>query len=428
MPIPGHVDPVPVPRVITPREDGRVDLVGLSRAQIKAELSVAGLDDKQARLRSKQLFHWLYHRGVTDFEAMTDLAKPMRGWMAERFVVGRPSVVEAQVSTDGTRKWLLRSDDGQDYEMVFIPDADRGTLCVSSQVGCTLNCRFCHTGTMRLVRNLTPGEIVGQVMLARDALGEWPKGNMGVAAGIDADDEDDDAPQYSPDGRLLTNIVMMGMGEPLYNFDNVRDALKVVMDGDGLALSKRRITLSTSGVVPMMARAAEEIGVNLAVSLHAVTKEVRDEIVPINRKYGIEELLQACAAYPKANNARRITFEYVMLKDKNDSDDDARELVRLIRHYKLPAKVNLIPFNPWPGAIYECSDPARIKAFSNIIFESGISAPVRTPRGPRHHGRLRAVEVRLGEEEPRRAGPAGRGKAGRSGLSAGRESPRFRPP
>lgn len=377
MQIPGHIDPVPVPRAITPREDGRVDLLGLSRDQIRAELELAGLDAKQAKLRAKQIFHWLYHRGVTDFDAMTDIAKAQRPFFAERFVIGRPQVVEAQVSSDGTRKWLLRSDDGQDYEMVFIPDADRGTLCVSSQVGCTLNCRFCHTGTMRLVRNLTPGEIVGQVMLARDALGEWPKGTMAASD----EDEDDDAPQYSPDGRMLTNIVMMGMGEPLYNFDNVRDALKVVMDGDGLALSKRRITLSTSGVVPMMARAAEEIGVNLAVSLHAVTKEVRDEIVPINRKYGIEELLQACADYPKANNARRITFEYVMLKDKNDSDEDARELVRLIRQYKLPAKVNLIPFNPWPGAIYECSSPERVRRFSEIIFEAGISAPVRTPRG-----------------------------------------------
>jgi len=233
-------------------------------------------------------------------------------------------------------------------------------LCVSSQVGCTLNCRFCHTGTMALVRNLEPSEIVGQVMLARDALGEWPS---------------------QPEGRMLTNIVMMGMGEPLYNFDNVRDALKIVMDGDGLGLSRRRITLSTSGVVPMMARAGEEIGVNLAVSLHAVTKEIRDEIVPLNRKYGIEQLLEACAAYPGANNARRITFEYVMLKGKNDSDEHARELVRLIRHYRLPAKVNLIPFNPWPGAPYECSTDERIRSFSNIIFEAGISAPVRTPRG-----------------------------------------------
>ncbi|RVT41696.1 23S rRNA (adenine(2503)-C(2))-methyltransferase RlmN [Sphingobium algorifonticola] len=379
MQIPGHIDPVPVPRTVTPRADGRVDLLGLNKMQIQGALMESQLDVKQAKLRAKQLFHWIYHRGETDFAMMTDLAKPMRLWMADRFVIGRPQVVEAQLSSDGTRKWLLRSDDGQDYEMVFIPDADRGTLCVSSQVGCTLNCRFCYTGTMRLVRNLTPGEIVGQVMLARDALGEWPKGNM--AAAVDDEDEDDDAPLYTTDGRMLTNIVMMGMGEPLYNFDNVRDALKVVMDGDGLALSKRRITLSTSGVVPMMKRAAEEIGVNLAVSLHGVTKEVRDEIVPINRKYGIEELLQACADYPKANNARRITFEYVMLKDKNDSDADARELVRLIKHYKLPAKVNLIPFNPWPGALYECSSPERIRAFSNLIFAAGISAPIRTPRG-----------------------------------------------
>jgi len=257
---------------------------------------------------------------------------------------------------------------------------DRATICVSSQVGCTLNCRFCHTGTMRLVRNLTPGEIVGQVMLARDALGEWPKAGQADFSEL-GDDLVDDNGGYSADGRLLTNIVMMGMGEPLYNFDHVRDALKIVMDGDGLALSKRRITLSTSGVVPMMARCGEEIGVNLAVSLHAVTKEIRDEIVPINRKYGLEELLQACADYPGASNARRITFEYVMLKDKNDTDAHARELVRLIRHYKLPAKVNLIPFNPWPGAIYECSAPERIRRFSDIVFEAGISAPVRTPRG-----------------------------------------------
>ncbi|MEP9358514.1 23S rRNA (adenine(2503)-C(2))-methyltransferase RlmN [Sphingomonas sp. KR3-1] len=360
MPIPGHIDPVPVPRPAVVREDGRTDLIGLTRDQMRAVLADAGLEPKQAKLRAKQIWHWIYNRGATDFSAMTDIAKAQHPWLTERFVIGRPQVVEAQVSTDGTRKWLLRSDDGQDYEMVFIPDADRGTLCVSSQVGCTLNCRFCHTGTMRLVRNLTAGEIVSQVMLARDSLGEWPS---------------------QPEGRMLTNIVMMGMGEPLYNFDNVRDGLSIVMDGDGLALSKRRITLSTSGVVPMMARAGEEIGVNLAVSLHAITKEVRDEIVPINKKYGIEELLQACADYPGANNARRITFEYVMLKDKNDSDAEARELVRLLRKYDLPAKVNLIPFNPWPGAPYECSTPERIRAFSNIIFEAGISAPVRTPRG-----------------------------------------------
>ena len=360
-----QLDPVPVARPAadagyTPRSDGRVDLLGLARDHIARLFGEAGFDAKAARLRAKQVFHWIYHRGVTDFAAMTDIAKTMRPWLAERFVIGRPEIVEAQHSTDGTRKWLLRTADGHDFEMVFIPDADRGTLCVSSQVGCTLNCRFCHTGTMRLVRNLTAGEVVGQVMLARDSLGEWPS---------------------TPEGRMLTNIVMMGMGEPLYNFDAVRDALRIVMDGDGLALSKRRITLSTSGVVPMMARAGEEIGVNLAVSLHAVTKEVRDEIVPLNRKYGIEELLQACADYPGANNARRITFEYVMLKDKNDSDEDARELVRLIRRYRLPAKVNLIPFNPWPGAPYECSTPERIKRFSDIVFEAGISAPTRTPRG-----------------------------------------------
>jgi len=360
MPIPGAVDPVPVARTGAPRADGRAELVGLSKEQIRAAFEAAGLDGKQAKLRAKQVWHWIYNRGVGDFASMSDIAKAQRPWFAEKFTISRPEVVEAQVSSDGTRKWLLKTHDGHDFEMVFIPDADRGTLCVSSQVGCTLNCRFCATGTMQLVRNLEPSEIVGQVMLARDALGEWPS---------------------QPEGRMLTNIVMMGMGEPLYNFDNVRDALKIVMDGDGLGLSRRRITLSTSGVVPMMARAGEEIGVNLAVSLHAVTKEIRDEIVPLNRKYGIEQLLEACAAYPGANNARRITFEYVMLKGKNDRDEDARELVRLIRKYRLPAKVNLIPFNPWPGASYECSEPERIKAFSNIVFESGISAPVRTPRG-----------------------------------------------
>jgi 23S rRNA (adenine2503-C2)-methyltransferase len=360
MAIAGHIDPVPVPRALPASEDARVDLVGLSRDEVRGALETAGLDAKQAKLRAKQIWHQIYHRGATEFTAMSDIAKPHRLWLEERFSIGRPQVMEHLVSTDGTRKWLLRTPDGNDFEMVFIPDADRGTLCVSSQVGCTLNCRFCHTGTMRLVRNLTAGEIVGQVMLARDTLGEWPS---------------------QPEGRMLSNIVMMGMGEPLYNFDNVRDALKIVMDGDGLGLSRRRITLSTSGVVPMMARAGAEINVNLAVSLHAVTKEVRDEIVPINRKYGIEELLQACADYPGVNNARRITFEYVMLKDKNDSDEDAHELVRLIRQYKLPAKVNLIPFNPWPGAPYECSTPERVSRFSSIIFEAGISAPIRRPRG-----------------------------------------------
>lgn len=381
MQIPGHIDPVPLPAKVTPREDGRVDLIGLSVAEIRDLLIEAGLEEKQGKLRSKQLFHWMYHRGIDDFAIMTDMSKTLRPWLAERFVIGRPEIVEAHLSEDGTRKWLLRSADSQDYEMVFIPDEDRGTLCISSQVGCTLNCRFCHTGTMRLVRNLSPGEIVGQVMLARDALGEWPKGVMDFADEEEAENTKEYNQAYRSDGRLLTNIVLMGMGEPLYNFDNVRDAMKVVMDGSGLALSRRRITLSTSGVVPMIARAGEEINVNLAISLHAVNKETRDEIVPLNRKYSIEELLQACADYPGSSNSRRITFEYVMLKDKNDSDEDARELVNLLRQYDLPAKVNLIPFNPWPGSVYECSTPERIKAFSKIVFDAGISAPVRTPRG-----------------------------------------------
>jgi len=377
MPIPGHIDPVPVPRANTPRTDGRVDVVGLSREDLREALAAAGMEPKQAKLRAKQIWHWVYNRGATDFHQMTDIAKAQHPWLAERFVVGRPGVVEAQVSSDGTRKWLLRSDDGHDYEMVFIPDADRGTLCVSSQVGCTLNCRFCHTGTMRLVRNLTPGEIVGQVMLARDALGEWPRGNMASAN----DDESDEASHYTSDGRMLTNIVMMGMGEPLYNFDNLKKALGIVMDGDGISLSKRRITLSTSGVVPMMARAGAEIGVNLAVSLHAVTKEIRDEIVPINKKYGIDELLAACAAYPGANNARRITFEYVMLKDKNDSDDDARELVRLIKQYKLPAKVNLIPFNEHSGSEFKRPNDKSVLDFQRVLLKQGFTTTVRVSRG-----------------------------------------------
>ncbi len=393
MPIPGHIDPVPVPRPVVAGADSRVDLVGLPREAIREALEAAGLEPKQAKLRAKQIWHQIYNRGATSFEAMSDIAKPQRAWLAERFVIGRPEVVVEQVSTDGTRKWLLKTPDGHDFEMVFIPDADRGTLCVSSQVGCTLNCRFCHTGTMRLVRNLTAGEIVGQVMLARDSLGEWPS---------------------QPEGRMLSNIVMMGMGEPLYNFDNVRDALKIVMDGDGLGLSRRRITLSTSGVVPMMARAGEEIGVNLAVSLHAVTKEVRDEIVPLNRKYGIEALLEACAAYPGANNARRITFEYVMLKDKNDSDEDALELVRLIRKYKLPAKVNLIPFNPWPGRALRMlrrgSGPALL---GHRLRGRHLRADPPAARA-RHHGRLRPAQIGRREEEPGRARPARRGENGRA--------------
>ena len=397
MQIPGHIDPRTTPRKpAPPRADGKRALLGLARPDLRALLIEVGIPEKQANMRVSQVWNWIYQRGVTDIAAFANISKDTRALLDAHFVVGRPEIVTAQVSIDGTRKWLLRFDDGEEAECVFIPDAYRGTLCVSAQVGCTLNCRFCFTGTMKLVRNLTTAEIVGQVMLARDALGEWPNATAPVAPrptvlDDDDDDRDDDVPyipghnapgsNYTSDGRMLTNIVMMGMGEPLYNFDNVRDALAIVMDGDGLGLSKRRITLSTSGVVPMMERAGTEIGVNLAVSLHAVTKEIRDEIVPINKRYGIEELLSACAAYPGANNARRITFEYVMLKDKNDSDAEAHELVRLIRKYRLPAKVNLIPFNPWPGSAYETSLPERVSAFSEIIFKSGISAPVRRPRG-----------------------------------------------
>jgi 23S rRNA (adenine2503-C2)-methyltransferase len=352
-------DPVVVPRVAA-AATGKLELLGLDRAELRAALIAVGISEAQAKMRSGQVWHWIYHRGTTDFAAMSNIAKDTRELLAAHFVVGRPEIVTEQISEDGTRKWLLRTTDANEYEMVFIPDADRGTLCVSAQVGCTLNCRFCHTGTMKLVRNLSVDEIVGQVMLARDSLGEWPS---------------------SAEGRMLSNIVMMGMGEPLYNFEHVKKALHIVMDAEGMQMSRRRITLSTSGVVPMIARAGAEIGVNLAVSLHAVTKQVRDEIVPLNKKYGIDELLKACAAYPGANNARRITFEYTMLKDKNDSDEDAYELVRLIKKYRIPAKVNLIPFNPWPGTAYECSDWVQIQRFSEIVFAGGISAPVRTPRG-----------------------------------------------
>ncbi|MGF1607784.1 MAG: 23S rRNA (adenine(2503)-C(2))-methyltransferase RlmN [Kiloniellales bacterium] len=334
--------------------EAKPNLVGLSRAELEAEL--AALDEP--RFRAKQLWHWIYFRGVGDFAAMTSLGKSLRDRLAERYLVARPGVATAQLSSDGTRKWLLRFADAQEAECVHIPEEERGTLCLSSQVGCTLTCRFCHTGTQRLVRNLAPAEIVGQVMLVRDALGDWP------------------TPESD---RQISNLVMMGMGEPLYNFDNVAKALRIVMDGEGIAISKRRITLSTAGVVPMMARCGEELDVNLAVSLHAVTNEIRDRIVPLNKKYPLEELLAACRAYPGVNNARRITFEYVMLKGVNDSLADARELLRLLK--PMHAKVNLIPFNPWPGAPFECSSPQAIKAFSDLLFEGGISAPVRTPRG-----------------------------------------------
>ncbi|MEP4378349.1 MAG: 23S rRNA (adenine(2503)-C(2))-methyltransferase RlmN [Alphaproteobacteria bacterium] len=341
-----------------PSEAGPINLIGMSRAELTATLE--GLDEP--RFRADQLFKWIYGRGATEFDQMTNLSKTLRAKLADDYVVARPLISQDLSSTDGTHKWLLRLDDGNEVECVHIPESDRGTLCVSSQVGCTLNCRFCHTGTQRLVRNLGPAEIVGQIMLARDHLGEWPTAERPTI--------------YE---RELSNIVMMGMGEPLYNFDNVAAALKIVMDDAGIAISRRRITLSTAGVVPLIERCGAELGVNLAVSLHAVRDELRDEIVPINRKYPIAELLAACHEYPGVRNSRRITFEYVMLRDVNDSDADARELVRLIAG--IPSKVNLIPFNPWPGAPYDRSTDARIEAFADIVRAAGYPSPVRTPRG-----------------------------------------------
>jgi 23S rRNA (adenine2503-C2)-methyltransferase len=355
--------------------EGRRNLVGLSRAELEAELGALG----EPAFRARQLWHWIYHRGVTDFDAMTSLAKSLRAKLAEGHAVGRPEVATAQTSFDGTRKWLLRFADRQEVESVHIPEEERGTLCISSQVGCTLTCRFCHTGTQRLVRNLGPAEIVGQVMLARDALGEWP------------------APA---EGRQITTLVMMGMGEPLYNYDNVAKALKIVMDNEGISISKRKITLSTAGVVPAMRRCGEELGVNLAVSLHAVRDELRDVIVPLNRKYPLKELLAACREYPGVHNARRITFEYVMLREVNDSAADARELVRRLKG--IPAKTNLIPFNPWPGAPYDCSSPQAIERFAQILNDAGLSAPVRTPRGQdimAACGQLKSASQRLKKSE-----------------------------
>jgi 23S rRNA (adenine2503-C2)-methyltransferase len=343
------------PRPARGHNDLRRNLVGLSRDDLKTTLVEAGLEP----FRARQVWQWIYWHGVTDFGRMTNIAKKTRDRLAELFVIERPEIVTEQRSTDGTRKWLLRFPDGNEAETVNIPEEDRGSVCVSSQVGCTLTCSFCHTGTQPLVRNLAPAEIVGQFMVARDSYGEWP------------------TPTETT--RMLSNIVMMGMGEPLYNFDNVATALKIVMDEQGIALSRRRITLSTSGVVPMIPKVGEVLDVNLAVSLHAVSDAVRDTLVPINRKWPIAQLLKACADYPGARNSRRITFEYAMLKGVNDSDADARELVRLLA--PLHAKVNLIPFNPWPGAPYECSSNNRMHRFAEIVNEGGLSAPIRTPRG-----------------------------------------------
>jgi 23S rRNA (adenine2503-C2)-methyltransferase len=342
-------------------------LIGLSRAEIIEKLGSIGVSPAQRKMRAQQIWHWMYVRGVQNFSEMSSISKDMRAELEQHFTVARPEVIVEQISNDGTRKWLLRLPSGtagekaHEVECVYIPETDRGTLCVSSQVGCTLNCSFCHTGTQRLVRNLTAGEIVGQIMVARDRLNDW-------------------ADRESPNGnRRITNVVMMGMGEPLYNFDSVRDALLIVSDNEGIGISRRRITLSTSGVVPNISRTGEEIGVMLAISLHAVRDELRNELVPLNKKYPLEQLMQACRDYPGASNARRITFEYVMLKGVNDSLEDAKLLVKMLKG--IHAKINLIPFNPWPGTRYECSDWDQIEKFSEYIFNAGYSSPVRTPRG-----------------------------------------------
>lgn len=351
--------------------DTRRNIVGLSRAQLTDVLADVGVPEKQRRMRMRQLWHWIYNRGVTDFSVMTDISKDMQKKLDEALVIARPEVVTEQISSDGTRKWLLRlapDEKGARHEIetVYIPEEDRGTLCISSQVGCTLTCTFCHTGTQKLVRNLTAGEIAGQIMLARDKIKDWP-------ADLEAN------PQPPSSGRYVTNVVLMGMGEPLYNFDNVKEAIEIASDGEGLSLSKRRITLSTSGVVPEIVRAGAEIGSSLAISLHGTTDEIRNKLVPLNKKYPIAELLEACRNYPGSSNARRITFEYVMLKGINDTKADAKRLVQLLNG--IPAKVNLIPFNPWPGTKYECSEWDVIEAFAEILNNAGYASPVRTPRG-----------------------------------------------
>lgn len=367
-------------------EGGKRNLVGLTRAQMAEALVAIGTPEKQAKMRVGQIWQWIYHWGVQDFDSMTNLAKAYRGQLAEHFVIERPEIVTRQVSEDGTRKYLLRIAGGHEVEAVYIPEENRGTLCISSQVGCTLTCTFCHTGTQKLVRNLTAAEIVGQVLVARDDLGEWPVPG-----------------EPKNETRLVSNVVLMGMGEPLYNFDNVRDAMKIVMDNEGLTISRRRITLSTSGVVPEIARTATEIGCLLAISFHATTDAVRDVLVPINKRWNIATLLDALREYPRLSNSERITFEYVMLKDVNDSDADARRLVKLIAG--IPAKINLIPFNEWPGAPYQRSDWARIEAFADIIHKAGYATPIRTPRGEdimaacgqlksaTERGRMRAADV-----------------------------------
>ncbi len=351
----------------------RRSLAGSTRGELAAALAEIGAPEREIRMRTAQLWHWIYQQGVSSFDDMLNVSKVFRATLKEHFTLARPAIVSEQVSNDGTRKWLIRLDQAQrqdrgaEVECVYIPEEDRGTLCVSSQVGCTLTCAFCHTGTQKLVRNLTAQEIIAQVLIARERLGDFPGRprleERKVSGGL----------------RAISNIVFMGMGEPLYNFENVRDALAVLSDGDGLSLSKRRITVSTAGVVPRLADLGAQTGAMLAISLHAVRDDLRDRLVPLNKKYPIETLMQACRSYPGASNARRITFEYVMLKGINDSPAEARELVRLLKG--VPAKINLIPFNPWPGSVFECSDDAKIEAFSDIVFNAGYASPVRTPRG-----------------------------------------------
>ncbi len=370
------------------QNDLRPTLVGLSREELAEMMARIGVTEKQRKMRARQLWHWIYNKGLTSFDLMTDISKDLRVKLEETFHVGRPEIVTEQKSSDGTMKWLLRlapDERGlrQEIETVYIPEEDRGTLCISSQVGCTLTCSFCHTGTQALVRNLTAGEIVGQIMLARDRIKDWP---------------DDLAANPKPplSGRYITNVVLMGMGEPLYNFDNVKQAMHIASDGEGMSLSKRRITLSTSGVVPEIIRAGNEIGTSLAISLHGTTDDIRNKLVPLNKKYPIAELMNACAQYPGASNARRITFEYVMLKGINDTKEDARRLVRLLAG--LPAKVNLIPFNPWPGSPYECSEWDVIEVFAEILNNAGYASPVRTPRGRdimAACGQLKSESVRI---------------------------------
>ena len=359
-----NMAPITQDVVTIPRKPlaGKTNLIGLTRGALRNVLIKADTPEKQARTRTRQVWQWIYEKGVRDFDAMTNLAKSYRTKLKESFVLEVPKILTKQVSKDGTRKYLVRLEGDHDVEVVYIPEESRGTLCISSQVGCTLTCSFCHTGTQRLVRNLTSAEIIGQILLARDDLGQWPIRSMG-----------------NKEPRLLSNIVLMGMGEPLYNFDNVRDAMKIAMDPEGICISRRRITLSTSGVVPEIAKTAEEIGCLLAVSFHATTDEVRNKLVPINKKWNIEALIKTLREYPKLSNSERITFEYVMLKDVNDSDADARRLIKLIQG--IPAKINLIPFNEWPGAPYQRSDWKRIREFSDIIFAAGYASPIRTPRG-----------------------------------------------